>query len=524
MNLININRSKAVKKVIFQLLFAFILVSCSTEENPVEEQQSHDSTPPQITVSSIPPTIESISDFQVTISDDSSVKTSIYIDDVLVTEENSKNFSVEIDPFDYSTGSKTLQVISTDSGNNEASVEIGFELKKLLFILPNPISDNALGRNHDQFISINLNDGSLYMAKKIESDEDGKFYANDDFERQQFTVSMYSFSNRSTFNEYYIYSFANIEPGTVVMSASERYDYFNLGNLPSQSSVLLDLSELDNPMMFGYNAQITESGGGLYFLNYSSEASEKFFMYDFPLFGDVRSDYSYTLVTNLEKTTYSSSDLSTAENFASITIPVQDDFFLAVDGYQTESDYKENKFYRIFSVYKSTASTFPVEIPVFPDLFDVYNLTYSYTPDNRSSFYAKRKGLEGSLSTNHFKVLRDGPKLNIEGEHDYSVFSFEYASNSSTVYSIFDWTFHFKESQNIKIPFEDFEIPEQILDILQAREILPKPSMVTSPHYTLDFKVYDYQEPVIYENMMFGSSYNQNEGGDVSYLKYNLKL
>lgn len=514
-----------MKKVFLQLLFSVLLFSCSTEENPVEEQQPQDSKPPQIVVSSLSSTIETVSNVQVSITDDSTVKTSVYIDDVLVTEENSKNFSVEIDPFDFTTGSKTLKVVSTDSGNNEASKEFDFELKKLLFVLPNPISDNALGSDRDQFISINFNDGSLYMAKKIESDEDGKFYANDDFERQNFTVSLYGIANSAPRNEHIISSFANIEPGTVVMPASERWSHFNLGSLPRNASELLDLSELEKPMIFSYNSNASATGGGQYLFNYSSETSEKFFLFNFPNSGDLESDYTYTWITDLEKTIYSSSDLSTAENFTTVEIPVKNNFFLGVDGYQTESDYKENKFYRVLAVNESTTSTYPVKVPVFPDLFEVYNLTYSYPLDNRSIFYSKQKGLEVSLPTNQFVINRNGQTIGIAGEHDYSRIIFEYTQNTNDVYSIFKWTYNFKESQSVSIPFENFEIPEEVLNLFQERQVVPKPGMLTNNnYYMLDFEVYNYAEPIIYENMMFGSSYNQNEGGDVSWVTYNLKI
>lgn len=514
-----------MKKVIIQFLFILLLVSCGTDGmGPVEEEiLIGDNKPPQISINSFPEKVESLSTFQVNITDESGVRTKIYINNDLLSESDSKSISFEIDPFDYTIGNKTLKIVSTDSQNNENSVEIPFELKKLLFVLPDPT--NANGIDEDQFLSVNFIDGSLYMAKKIENDIDGTFYANDDFKRQEFVVSLIWTTDISSVNYHQIFSFSNIKPGTILLSASERHDLFNTGNLNLNNNVLLNLNDIINPRVYGYNSRLSPSGGGNYFLGYNNEAPIKYFLYSFPDLGNIKSDYSYALITDLEQTKYASTNLSSHENFASIEIPNTSNFTFSVEGYETESDFTQNRFNVILSLSDQTFSSNKIDVPLFPGLFEIYNLKYSYTIDDKSRFTTRQRNLNRSLTTNTYQVTKNGNNIIVSGDHDYSKIIFRhgwYATN--TITNVFEWTYHNKESKSINIPFESFEIPEQVSILFEQRKVIPKPNNLTNDNYMFDFEVYNHSEAIIYENMMFGSSYNQNEAGDVTWLTYNLNF
>lgn len=514
-----------MNRLFLPILLLFLVIACSAEnEDPaVPKPTDVDSEAPAISISTFPDIIERISSFQLSITDESSVSTQIYVDNILVIETTTKTITFDIDPFDFPIGNRTLRITSTDTHSNESSLSIPFELKKLLFVLPNPFTDNAFP-GQDQFLSVNLEDGSLYMSKQITNDDDGTFYANDDFQRQQFIVSLYRSTNTTSVNYHNIYSFSNIEPGTVLLPYSERINFFNTGNLPQGNPLLLELSELTNPKVYGYNGSLVPSGGGSYLLNYNLDAPKKYFLYDFPDLGNTQTDYTYTIISYLEKTSYTAVDLSTTNEFTSISLPDQSLFSLYIEGYETEEDYNQNRFYRILHLNEVNLASNTVDIPLFPDIFETYNMIYSTVIDGKLTFSSKQKAVTSPVISNDIQISKEGQRISINGSHDYSRISFRYGFSAPNTFSnTFDWAFYSRESTSIQMPLENFEIPQVLSVYFEERGILPRPSQQTNDSYILDLEVYDHSDAVIYENMMFGSSYNQNEAGDVIWLTYSLK-
>lgn len=513
----------AMKKVIYQILFFSLIISCSSESDPLrpEELTPDDVLSPKISFNSLPDIVETKTILQIFIEDKSQVHTKIYINDKLVSDSNSKEVSFEIDPFDFTIGRKNLRIVSIDLNKNETIKMVSFELKKLLFSIPKPIDEFYL---EGQYLTVHFNDGSLYMTKKIEKNEDGTFYASDDFDRQEFIVSLYTSTNSTSINYHYINSYANIQPGTILLSASKKYDIFNFGNLPQSSTQLIDLREVINPRVFGYNGSLRLSGNGYYFLNYNFEAPQQFFMYSAPNPGNIKADYTYTRITDIEQTKYTKDDFIRPEDFGSIPLPGHSDFGLAIRGYETEADYLKNRYSTVLSVNGQTITTDHLDIPLFPDLFKTYQLLYSYTPDAKSRYNLHQKGIEKPILTNSFDIFKNGNNIIIKGDHDYSRIRFSYAfDRPNTYYNVFQWSFHYKSAEFVVIPFENFEIPEQVSSTFEERMALLKPSQTTSNSYTLDLEVYKHSQTIAYENMMFGSNYINNEAGDVSWLTYDLK-
>jgi len=517
-----------MKKLFIPILTLSLLISCNSDsEDPAPpEIEEGDKQAPEISITDFPNIIEKTSSFQISVTDESDVTTQIYIDDILVAETATTTIDFDLDPFDFTIGNKTLRIISTDTNDNVKTINIPFELKKLLFRFPEPISDNPFP-GADVYLSVNFDDGALYKYQQIETDEDGKFYADDDFERQDFIVSLYRISNPITinYNYYYIYSFSDIAPGTELLTTTQRFDFFNLGNLPTDQFTYIDLVGITQPRLWGYNGRILNSYEETYSFSTNSEAPQYYFLYSFPDFGNATDDYAYTVISDLEKTSYTVSDLSSPTEFVSITLPNQATYSFGVEAYITEEDYHQNRGHSTFGAVSHLNSlSYTFDVPIFPDLFDTYNLSYTTSINNKLEYSLKQKGMISPMLTDDIQITKNGQNISIDGEYDYSKIWFQYGFNAPNTFSnLFDWTFYSKESISLEIPMENFEIPQAILTLYEGRGVLPRPSQQTDDYFKYDLEVYNHSDTVLYENMMFGGDYNQNEAGDVLWLTYNLK-
>lgn len=516
-----------MKKFFLSFFSIILFISCSSEsEDPVpSEVEKGDTQAPEISIETFPDIVETTSSFQISVTDESDITTQIYIDNVLVTEATTTTIDFDIDPFDYTIGEKTLQITTTDASDNVETVSIPFELKKLLFRFPEPVSDNPF-IGSDLFLSVNFDDGTLYKSKRIETDEDGTFYADDDFERQDFIVSLYRISNPITinYNYYDIYSFSDIAPGTELLSTTQRFDFFNLGNLPTDQFIYIDLVGILKPRLGGYNGRILHSYNETYSFSTNSQAPEFYFLYSFPDFGNAIDDYAYTVISDLGKTTYAASDLSPATEFTSITLPDQPTYSFGIEAYKSEEDYRQNRGHSTFGTISDlNSSSYTFDVPIFPDVFDTYNIFYTTSISSKLEYSMKQKGMASPVISEDFQVTKNEQNISINGEHDYSKISFQYGFDApNTQLNLFNWTFYGKESTALELPMENFEIPLEVLDLYGERGVLPRPSQQTDDNFSYDLEVYNHSDSVIYENMMFGGDYNQNEGGNVVWLTLDL--
>ena len=199
-----------------------LFVGCSKDDtNTKEEPVAVDETAPKITLSELPEKIETTAELNITVSDASeNVTTKIFVDKIEVFSTEKKSFNFTLDPFDYKTGNRNLSIISTDKSGNETTNKSTFESKRLLLVYPDPLRNTELETRYS-YIAVNKMDGELVSFKKIEADEDIKFYADDDFERQDFVITQYNIG-LGNLNLIYAYSYGGIVPGTVFISKGEQ--------------------------------------------------------------------------------------------------------------------------------------------------------------------------------------------------------------------------------------------------------------------------------------------------------------
>ena len=162
--------------------FIFFFLGCSSNDESTNEiPQENDTTNPEISINGIEngDTVETITSLNVSIMDeDNQITTTILVDNQEISTNENKQFTIDIDPFDFSSGAKTLTIESTDSSGNTTTITQSFEMKKLLFInsdfqIPLLFSNPEL----ETYISINTMEGELLDYQKIEADQETRFYA-----------------------------------------------------------------------------------------------------------------------------------------------------------------------------------------------------------------------------------------------------------------------------------------------------------------------------------------------------------
>ncbi len=386
-------------------------------------------------------------------------------------------------------------------------------MKKLLFKDPDPgyIESKV-------YLAVNYSNGQLYKSKKIEQEEDGLFYADNDFERQQFTVTKYRIvvDDDHPSKGILIYSYGDIEPGTQLLTNAEQVGLFNPGNLNRNQSQLIEISEVENPKINSFDNCSP-------FLHFSSEVTPNFFMYSMPEGGNPLNDYRYTIINDINKTSYDQNDFVQPTNFLEIHLPDKPDYSILVQGYKSEEEYDLHKFNSIFELKSSTrfSENNIINIPVFNELFDMYVLRYFEYLDNKKTFLSYQKNLNEPI-VNSLNIEKNEETVVYTGAYAFTKFRFNPQSSVSNSNIYFVWDFYYKKSNEKKIPFNDFVIPDDVQIIFDQKGFVTKPGLMNT-FYSLEVEIYKYEHTIEYKNLLFGQSYNQNEAGDIQGIRLNLK-
>jgi hypothetical protein len=416
---------KIIKNFIYSAFF--VLFSCGGSSDDDSNQPIEDAAPPEFTISNIPQELEEETDIQIQITDESDVTTVILVNDVEVFTSQSKNFTYTLDPFNFTSGDKIFKVLATDSNGNEKTQQLTFNLKKLLFSYPNLgyLTDPLM---NDVYIAINQIDGTLITFRKVEPFTPDKIYASDNFERQNMIVSCFTFSKQSFLNFNYIYTYADLEPGTKSLSFEEFSQIFNSNFLPNvnQNKSILIYAE-GTPYLKGYNATIRKSRVGpeeQYDLRYANGTDINPLLYIKKRGDEPDKAYQYAFIDDFNKTEYQSGDLTLLQNERNLNIPTGSSYSLDVRAYPTEEDYEKNRYTEIYNTNSNNENNASsLKIPDFGDTFSIYQNSIRVQINENTTINISQTG-SSDINLLDLNIVKNENTLNITGDFDYAYFDF----------------------------------------------------------------------------------------------------
>lgn len=445
--------------IVISFVISIALTSC--ESGSTEDIEIIDQSGPKIEISNLSNLVETVTEINVKITDASSVSTTIKIDGVEVLTDSKKDFSFIIDPFEFSSGMKNIEITAINAGQKESVTNLNVEFKRLLFRDQTFFSKENYFQGK-RFISIHSMDGKLLEFKLINSTADATFYAPDGLEKQDLIVSRYEFGTNIS-NFITVGSYTDIKIGTIVTEDpnTDSPDFFTKeGNFSFQANGVTDLVA-DN-----YNSKIVTvdpNSPNPYQLIYSNNQPKEFLISTSPLIENPIENYKYVIIDDLSKTTYEMEDFKTAEENVLIDIPVDANFRFNLRGYKNEDAFSDHHFNEIY--VSRLAPDKKVAVPVLEE-FTVYEsfLAYSY---DRTDVFLSQKGVDKPLVAPKVEIVQNGTNLEFVDEYDYSNLSF---SDGNTI-DVVIWSFTNVYKESLAMPFYDFEIPEEVTALLAAKSL-----------------------------------------------------
>lgn len=523
------SKLKLMQKYLVFTSILGLLFSCSSKDETIDKVLSPpiDSTSPMISVIGVSngDVVEQNTTIDFSITDqDSEITSVIYMDNVEILSFAGKQFSLELDPFDYLNGTRTLTIESFDSYGNSSTLTRAFELKKLLFVHSDTQLPEVLGNpDLEVYISINTLEGKLLDYRKIDGNQENRFYAPDAVDRQNIIATMYltypDFPDRmSSF-----ISFGNLSPGTTTISANEvalRRPQFQKNN--SFQLSMTDALETTNFKMKGQEFSLETSGSAtgnfLATINFDPDLDDEMFIYSKPSDANALQDYRYIFIDNFTDGAISFSDFNSSNGSAVLQFP-EDliDYRLTFHGYRNQSDYDEWKYTELFQELNPTSST--IEVPIFEE-FQIYEKVITANLNNNTNYIFRGKGL-GETIIPDWVVTVNGDLVQTLGDYDHMQIAATFKGNpvESSVNRL-SWTFSQKNTPQLSLPFESFEIPQEVNTRLQSLGILPSDA---NQMETLSISLQQYEKNYDFVDGIFVGYGNSNYYGDQESMSFVIK-
>lgn len=446
------------------LVICVVLSGCtkaSTEEAKKDDSEETEQKGPEITILNKPNVIEVVTDLNIKIIDDNNVTTKVIVNGTEAISSDEKEFKLIIDPFDYMIGDASVNIISTNSLKKESTTDFSIEIKRLLF------SDKTFfyKRNDTQgqrFISVHTATGNLIELQKIDDAQDGNFYASEDFEKQNLIVTRYEIPGQYPAISG-VQSFMDVVIGTVVTTDQTPInpDFF-----PKNVQLTFETEGITDLIANNYNSGIFNNASNsstLYNLIYSQDYNENFFISTSPEIMNPIENYNYFIINDLTKSTYSNQDLKSPLSINTIAIPVDSDFRLNLYGFEDEDAFSNQKFNEVYVSRVSSSNM--VEVPIIEE-FDVYQARLAYSYD-RTDVFINQKDIDSPIEPLKVEVIQNGRDIEFIDDYDYFSIGYVDVNQPNTII----WAFTSKYKKDMKIPFYDFEIPQEIASLLDTKSL-----------------------------------------------------
>ncbi|MGW9686848.1 hypothetical protein [Flagellimonas sp. 2504JD1-5] len=458
------------KQIIKPLFFlALFCASCSSSESDPPIKEQIDTIPPSVSVSGIEESIQLSTTLNISAIDNSgNVTTTILINGEEVFSSTNKQFTFELDPFDHPNGANSITFRSVDPDNNVFEKTYNVNIQKLLyehFSVESP--DNV-----DLYVAINLLEtGELIAYKKLSASENTKFYASDDFEKQDLVITEYGI--RKDFNFYTANSYANIAPGTIRLSPSEVVSALGLERNPTNKTEAFNLSVINSPSFsfftFGFFYTYEGSNNPVFAINYIKDDTPDIFLFHHTRDNaNLLTDYRYLYTEDFTDRTIDFDALSSLsqEDVKSVVLPNSvESYSFNLFGYDSEKAYLEDYLRWLYSYGDETSSAgFSFNYPEIGE-YEISEKILNLNLDDGRQVRFERRDLS-NVDIPETSIQQSGSDITIQGAYDLSEVSLRVQGANET-----DFFRHYRSaySSTISNPFESLEIPIEIVDFITAQ-------------------------------------------------------
>ncbi len=476
-----------IKRILFVLLAAALgCTNDSSQQEPTPDSpmiNQEDMTPPSINIVGLETgTIEVLTTLELEITDESEeTTTTISVNGEEFFSSSIKSFSYELDPFDFPTGATTISITSTDSAGNQISISETIQLARLVASIA--AESFAPERNQLLYYSVNTLDGALVQTVQVENPfETVKLYAGDDFGRQEFVITSYQ-----VFTEDFAFlrSIANIEPGTDLVALQEEAGITTENDIvePTEpNEIRVDISDFPDDELCNslagqgadYFASFTENSNvgatsQVRITTRGANASpEDVFIYNtgFECHNNTFSvvdEYRYLFLDDFVDSSASFLDF-TIPDFRTANLPNgATGFNFALLGYANQVSFEANQL-RFLYLNSTSNQQNPniqgIEIPIIPEYPIVVNSAIVFLSDGKT-LTSTLIGENTEINIPNWQALRNGDTVEVTGDFDACTFRTGISGSNNR---LINWSYDTEFSQLVTIPFDSFEIPQELLD------------------------------------------------------------
>lgn len=482
--------------VLFSIV-VFIFLGCSSNSEHDGEVlqepndggvQANDETAPTLAITGLNEPIETYREIEVMISDESSVETSILINDMEIFTTSELQFNYELNPYVIPVGIAQVKVVSEDEFENSTEEEFQVEIKH--FLMEFNLGVEEQGRHTFIWTFFNDSEGNLLKSQKAELGST-KIYTDeivpDDY--ILYTIAKYEIlgnegQNRSLLNTTYRFNLGETR---------NELEYYPSYNLVNYVDVDINLEE-DNVEGFqlyggsGSEYDVYKMGGGSFLERVGFKYDSPDYIYlrtdilggQSGLFDGKKENYRYYRFVpefSMPVITIDEGDLIPADETVELQVPdhMPGSFVFHRYGFENETDLASNTNHAIYEV-QEPSDTYRdyVDLPILGGL-ESYSNTIQYATDGKG-YYAYLFGNNVDISTPNWELNFgiENNKIFIEENNDLDYYMVQFRNNDTADYNnLRYWTWNYRTfgTGDNNIPMPVLEMPEDLV------------SEINDPHY-----------------------------------------
>ena len=498
---------KLFSHIVLAAVAATFLWGCSSDNsvdgsppmsNMEEEMEpAPDTTPPTIQVTGLSDVIEVSTTLQISIADDAdTVSTIVMLNETEITRSSEKEFTIELDPFDFPAGEATLSVSAVDESENEGTESAVFELRRFMASIIGP----SFVHNTDEgYVSVNAMDGTLLDFIKVqESSEIVRFYADDSVERQPIVLTAYHIPSADLSGSNSISSYGELEMGTDLAAFQQSNGIPASGNpignsnLNSSTTIVIDNIPDENiglalaAQNVGYRSSNNTTPSTDFPGNFRTELRilhteelNSFFIRTDSFFSNTAGEfilpnaqnYHYLLVNGAENQSLLYEDLQISQATTTVNLPQNIvSYGTTIYGVPSESTTNPDQRQILFRTISSLNQNSPLtsfEIPLFQGFNVVESSTFIILADG--SYTITSNSIKENIEVPNWNATREGNNVMLSGGFEYYVFDVFKRSEDFSA-SLF-WNFFGMRADTASIPFDSFEMPLEVRNLIETQGI-----------------------------------------------------